>query len=271
MEKTKYIDLTSDYGFKRVFSSEPNKDLLIDFINALFNGRKVIEDLTYDKNEYVGDTDEMGTVILDLLCTGSDGEKFVVEVQTSPQFNFKRRMLYYGSKLISDQAPKGNRKHWNYGISEVYVIVLMDGFRFSENDEARVLHDICLCYRDTGKVFYEDMGYIFIELINFTKKEDELKSDLDSWLFVLKNMSRLDKIPLYLRQPIFKKLFNIAEYSKLNREEKEMYDISLKRKWDAQGALTYAEQKGREEGREAEKKGRRIKNVGEWIISGLDL
>src|SRR5699024_5287823 len=155
MKKTKYIDLTSDYGFKRVFSSEPNKDLLINFINALFKGRKVIKDLTYDKNEYVGDTDEMGTVILDLLCTGSDGEKFVVEVQTSPQFNFKRRMFYYGSKLISDQAPKGNRKHWNYGISEVYVIVLIDSFRFSESDEARVLHDICLCYRDTGKVFYK--------------------------------------------------------------------------------------------------------------------
>ena len=65
-------------------------------------------------------------------------------------------------------------------------------------------------------------------------------------------MSRLDKIPLYLRKPIFQKLFEIAEYSKLNREEKEMYDISLKRKWDAQGALAYAEQKGREvEKREA--------------------
>lgn len=159
-------------------------------------------------------------------------------------------MLYYGSKLISDQAPKGSRKHWNYGISEVYVIVLMDGFRFSESSEARVLHDICLCYRDTGKVFYEDMGYIFIELINFTKQKEELKDNLDGWLFVLKNMSRLDKIPLYLRKPIFQKLFEIAEYSKLNREEKEMYDISLKRKWDAQGALTYAEQKGREEGLE---------------------
>ena len=77
-----------------------------------------------------------------------------------------------------------------------------------------------------------------------------MKDNLDGWLFVLKNMSRLDKIPLYLRKPIFQKLFEIAEYSKLNREEKEMYDISLKRKWDAQGALTYAEQKGREEGLE---------------------
>ena len=85
-------------------------------------------------------------------------------------------MLYYGSKLISDQAPKGSRKHWNYGISEVYVIVLMDDFSFSESSEARVLHDICLGYRDTGKVFYEDMGYIFIELINFTKQKDEGQS-----------------------------------------------------------------------------------------------
>ena len=95
---------------------------------------------------------------------------------------------------------------------------------------------------------------LFRSLVNFTKREDELDSNLDAWLFVLKNMSRLDKIPLYLRKPVFQKLFRIAEHSRLNKEEKKMYDISLKRKWDAQGALTYAEEKGRKEGREEEKR-----------------
>ena len=75
-----------------------------------------------------------------------------------------------------------------------------------------------------------------------------METDLDSWLYVLKHMSKLNKIPLYLRKPIFEKLFNIAEYSKLTKEEKEMYDTSLKRKWDTAGALEYARREGEEKG-----------------------
>jgi hypothetical protein len=122
----------------------------------------------------------------------SNGERFVIEVQRSSQFNFKRRMLYYGSKLIADQAPKGNRKSWAYNISEVYVIALLDGFPMLDSERTtQYLHNICLCDRDTGKVFYNHLEFFYIELINFTKEESELQSDLEGWLFVLKNMSKL--------------------------------------------------------------------------------
>ena len=246
-----FIDVLSDFGFKRIFASEPNKDLLIAFINELFQGRKTIVDLSYDKNEHVGDTDELGSVILDLTCTAGNGERFIIEVQRSSQFYFKRRMLYYGSKLISDQAPKGSRKSWAYNISEVYVIALLDAFPMPGSERTnQYLHNICLCDRDTGKVFYDYLEFIYIELINFTKEESALQSDLDGWLFVLKNMSKLDKIPLYLRKPVFEKLFNIAEYSKLNKKEKAMYDTNLKRKWDNQAALDYARHEGMEKGKE---------------------
>src|SRR5690606_29448283 len=146
-----------------------------------------------------------------------------------------------GSKRIADEAPKGKRKEWDYAIPEVYVIVLMDGFPMPEsNAHDRYLHDICLCYRNTGEVFYNDLGFIYLELLNFVKTESELETDLDGWLYVLKNMSKLNRIPLYLRKPVFEKLFDIAEYSRLTKEEKQMYDTSLKRKWDTAGALEYA-------------------------------
>ena len=250
MDKPKYIDLRTDFSFKRIFGTDANKDLLIAFLNELFQGRKVIEEIYYNKNEHVGDTEEMGGVIFDLTCTADNGEKFIIEVQRSSQLNFKRRMLYYGSKLIADQAPKGSRKKWGYKISEIYVIALMDGFPMPDGERTtKYFHDICLCDRETGKVFYGHLGFFYIELINFTKEEPELRSGLDSWLFVLKNMSTLNKIPLYLRKPIFEKLFNIAEYSKLNKEEKIMYDTSLKRKWDNEAVLEYARNEGMEKGK----------------------
>jgi len=258
MQQPRYIDPTTDYGFKRIFGTEANQELLRAFLNDLFRGRKMIESLVYNKNEYVGDAEETGNVIFDLTCTADNGEQFIIEVQRSTQVNLKRRMLYYGSKLIADQAPKGKRKEWNYGISEVYVIVLMDGFHMpDEEDGTDFLHDICLCNRDTGKIFYEDLGYIYLELINFVKVEADLESDLDRWLYVLKNMSTMDKLPVYLRKPIFEKLFQVAEYSKLSKEEREMYDVSLKRKWDNKAVLDYAKEEGRKEERakaEAEKR-----------------
>lgn len=245
---TKYIDPLLDFSFKKIFGSEPNKDLLIALLNEIFSGRKRISDLVYNKNEYIGDHSDTGSVIFDLTCTDQDGAQFLIEVQRSNQSNLKKRMLYYSSKLISDQAPKGKRSAWNYQISEVYVIVIMDGFSMPDSNNNLYFHDICLCNRDTGEIFYQELGFMYLELINFVKEEPDLKTDLDKWLYVLKNMSKMEKLPLYLRKPIFEKLFNIAEYNKLTKEEQAMYDVSLKRKWDEENTRNYARQQGLEEG-----------------------
>ncbi|WP_294349363.1 Rpn family recombination-promoting nuclease/putative transposase [uncultured Sphingobacterium sp.] len=257
LKQSKYIDITTDYGFKKVFGSDTNKDLLIAFLNELFRGRKVIADLYYNKNEHVGDTADIGTVIFDLTCTADNGERFIIEVQRTSQVNLKKRMLYYSSKLISDQAPKGNRRAWNYAISEVYIIVLMDGFAMPDaGEEKYFLHDICLCYRDHGKIFYDDLGFIYIELVNFVKAEAELVNDLDRWLYVLKNMSSLNGLSTYLRKPIFEKLFQLAEYSKLKPEEREMYNVSLRNKWDAESIRSSQEEQLRRAREKAMAEGR---------------
>ena len=124
----------------------------------------------------------------------------------------------------------------------------MDGFTFPDSPKERYLHDICLCNRENGEVFYEDLGFIYIELINFAKDEGELKTDLDWWLYLLKNLSKMDKIPLFLRKPIFEKFFNVSEYCNLTREEKAMYDVELKRKWDRANILAHAREQGMAEG-----------------------
>ena len=236
----KYIDPLVDFAFKKIFGNEPNKDLLIAFLNEIFRGRKHIIDLVYNKNEHPGDINDEGAAIFDLLCTGDKGEQFLIEVQRGKQGYFKERALFYTSRLISSEAPKGNRKGWAYNISEVYLIALLEDFTLQSSPANAYLHDICLCNRDTGEIFYDKLGYTYIELLKFVKTETELETDLDRWLHVLKNMSKWDKIPVYLRKPIFEKLFSIAEYTNLTKEEKAMYDSSLKRKWDNQNVLYYA-------------------------------
>jgi predicted transposase/invertase (TIGR01784 family) len=131
---------------------------------------------------------------------------------------------------------------------KVYLIALLEDFTLKIGTAEDYIHDICLCNRDNGEIFYDKLGYTFIELSNFVKQDTELKTDLDKWLYVLKNMSQMDKIPVYLRKPIFEKLFNIAEYTNLTKEEKTMYDSSLKYRWDNKNVLDYALKEGFEQG-----------------------
>ena len=79
-------------------------------------------------------------------------------------------------------------------------------------------------------------------MVNFVKAEAELVNDLHRWLYVLKNMSSLNGLSTYLRKPIFEKLFQLAEYSKLKPEEREMYNVSLRNKWDAESIRSSQEE-----------------------------
>jgi predicted transposase/invertase (TIGR01784 family) len=271
----KYIDPLVDFAFKKIFGSEPNKDLLIAFLNEVFRGRKHIVDLVYNKNEHPGDLRDEGAAIFDLLCTGEKGEQFIIEVQRGRQGFFKERALFYTSRLISGQAPKGNRSAWAYNIAEVYLIALLEDFTLEDSPANEYLHDICLCNRDSGKIFYDKLGYTYIELVKFVKTDTELETDLDRWLHVLKNMSRMDKIPVYLRKPIFEKLFSIAEYTNLTKEEKTMYDSSMKYKWDNKNVVDYAfssgEAKGIEKGIEKGKHEEALAIAREMKKDGLPL
>lgn len=253
-EAPKYIDLMTDFAFKRVFGTEPNRDLLIAFLNEIFRGRRQIRDLIYNKSEYTGDTIYEGTAIFDLLCTGNDGERFIIEVQRGKQKNFKQRALFYTSRLISEQAPRGNRAGWGYNLTGVYLVALLEDFALQDSPEAHYIHDIYLCNRENGKIFYEGLGYTYIELLKFVKTDVQLETELDKWLFILKNMSKMDKIPAYMRKPIFEKLFCIAEYSNLTKGEKMAYDQNMKYKWDNENVREYAIEeamnRGLEEGKQ---------------------
>jgi predicted transposase/invertase (TIGR01784 family) len=251
----RYIDPLSDFGFKLLFGSEPNKELLIAFLNELFKGKKQITDLYYNKNEYQGPQAGFRRSIFDLTCTGNSGEQFVIEVQRVSQPFFKDRAIYYTSTLIHDQGLKG-KKNWDFKLKEVYLVGLMD-FTFDDSSPETCLHCVHLSDEATGAVFYKKLGYIFIELPKFSKGETELKTDLDRWLYVLKNMSLLQKIPVILNKRIFEKLFAIAEISNLTKEEYMRYERSRMAQWDEYAikvsAPKYAREEGRKEGIEMAK------------------
>ena len=237
----RFIDPLTDFGFKKIFGSESNKDLLIAFLNELFKGRKVIKDLSYNPQENSGPVRHYRKTIFDLTCTAADGEIFILEMQRAEQQFLKDRTVFYIASKLYEQGPKG-KKDWNYKLKEVYLIALMD-FNFSGTSPEKYLHRVRLAEEETGQTFYNKLGFIFLELPNFSIREKDIKTDLERWLYVLCNMSKLKKIPVILNKRIFQKLFRISEVSNLKKEEYMLYERALMDKWDAYAVKKTAQDK----------------------------
>ena len=67
----KFINPFTDYGFKKIFGQEVSKELLIEFLNDLLEGERVITDLTFLNNEqlpeYPGDRIAIYDIYLSLI------------------------------------------------------------------------------------------------------------------------------------------------------------------------------------------------------------
>ena len=244
----RYISLLTDFGFKRIFGTTPNKDLLINFLNSLFEGFQVIKDVKYLNSEHVGDVYAERKAIFDVYCENENGEKFIVEMQNAYQKYFKDRSLFYSTFPIREQAPKG--ADWNFKLDHVYTVALLN-FDLSEEafDKDDINHDVGLLDKKTHKVFNDKLSFKYVEIAKFDKTEDELVTLYDKWLYVLKNLSRLDKRPAALKEKIFSKLFGEAEIAKFTPTELKEYEDSLKAYRDVKNSIDTALEKGREEGR----------------------
>ncbi len=161
------------------------KDLLIDFLNELLRGDEgEIVDLNFLTKEQLGRVIDERKAIFDIYCENEKGEKFIVELQKAKQKYFKDRSIYYSTFPIQSQAEKGD---WNYQLKSVYTIGILD-FEFDENknDKETFHHEVQLFNRSTGDVFYDKLTYIYLEMPKFAKKEEDLETHFDKWLYVLK-------------------------------------------------------------------------------------
>ena len=266
----RYISLLTDFGFKRIFGTKPNKDLLINFLNSLFDGFQVIKDVKYLNSEHVGDVFAERKAIFDVYCENEKGEKFIVEMQNAYQKFFKDRSLFYSTFPIREQAPKG--ADWNFKLDHVYTVALLN---FDLEDEAfdkdDINHDVGLLDKKTHKVFNDKLSFKYVEIAKFDKTEDELVTLYDKWLYVLKNLSRLDKRPAALKEKIFSKLFGEAEIAKFTPTELKEYEDSLKAYRDVKNSIDTALEKGREEGRAEGKNLKAIQIAKKMLDAGMDV
>lgn len=261
----KYINPLTDFGFKKLFGTEPNKVLLIDFLNQILPKRHKIKDLSYSRNEQMGLNELDRKAVFDLYCIGESGERFIVEIQKAKQNYFKDRSIYYSSFPIQEQAKKGE---WNYRLEPVYTVGILD-FVFDDHKSDNELLHVVELKNQKCEVFYDKLKFIYIELPKFKKREEELESHFDKWLYVFKHLSDLQDRPKRLQDKIFERLFEAAEIAKFTPEEREAYEESLKHYRDLKNVVDTSREEGIEEGIKEVAKRMKAKGMSNSEISEL--
>ena len=238
----RYARIIMDDWFKRTFGTEPNKGLLIMLLKELIPEHD-IKDLTYVQQEHINPFPGKKDALIDVECVDIDGTRFIVEMQVARQRFFYERSLFYSTFGIQQQVEKSSSM--DYGFPPVYFVGFMD-FSLHEGSD-RVLYRYSLRENETGEEMTGSLQFVFLELTNCRKALTPEATLLDNFCYALHNMEHLTDRPEELKEEIFKRLFKtIATFTP---EERIKYENDMTTERDIQNYISYAREKGLEEGR----------------------
>lgn len=224
----RYIDPTTDFGFKRLFGQEDSKEILKQFLFDVLALPHPIADLRYIPTEQLPSGPEERLSIYDVYCIDTAGQRFIVEMQRSRRANFKERTLYYATFPITQQIQKGEGAA-TFALLPIYCIAVLN---FRMDDQPRHLRRVQLADIEANAVFYDKLTFAFIELPKFTHSLEEGLAPADQWVYLLKNMPALMDIPAELDKEPFTIAFAIAERAAFTPEELLRYEASFKHTTD---------------------------------------
>lgn len=248
-----------DWSFKYLFGTEESKPNLIGFLNLLLNPKAKIVDVQFMNNESLPLSVEQKGCVFDILCKDTNGDRFLIEIQTSQAVNIVDRIIYYTCRLIDRMGKKGSE--WDYkDIKKVYSICLMN-FTFEQNPKLR--RDIQLCDIEELSVFSDKLNIMLLQLPCLKAESiSECNANYEFLLYLLKQMQSNMKTVEQLKKEVadtrlpqgtkdlFYKVLDTADLASLTEKERIRYESDLKNYMDTMSCIEFAENRGRTEGRE---------------------
>ena len=224
-----FVNPFTDFGFKRIFGQEDTKHILIGFLNALFEGEFVVQDLVYRDKEQLSEQKGERGVIFDIFCTTTEGYHFILEMQNKNQAHFEDRALYYVARSIVGQGRKG--ADWVYEYDAVIGIFFMNFVHEVLLGEFR--SDFGIRNLKSGKpqelqVLTDKLRMVFLQMPQFTKTLEECETKLDKWTYIIKNMETLNEMPWREQEELFDEISKVASVAALSEEERNRYEDALR-------------------------------------------
>ena len=246
----RYVDILSDAGFKAVFGDQRNKDVLIDLINIVLPPHRKVADITYSTTEIPGFALSTKSVRLDLRCTAADNTTFIVEVQCYRQDRLFRRCVEYAAKVYDAGSTKGDGQL--YDIPPVFFICLLEGCaevadRSDPLWRDRFISEYTFREKVSLDVPDETIFCIFVELNRFDRELKDCRSVTEQWLYSLKRVGTLDRIPDELKSEMFERLFRACEIARFDKEQKLKYESDMITERDEKNIINTAIRLGKDQ------------------------
>jgi len=242
----KLFSLTVDFAFKSLFA--PNPDLLISLINSFpsFQGKSRVVNLKVLNPEIPKEISSEKLSLLDIKAENELGEKFLIEMQAFAHSSFTKRALYYWAKTYSRSLNKGQDYE---ELKKVYSINFVK-YSIWKND-SEYLSVFHVLEKTRKFPLTEDLEIYIVELSKFLQSFENLQTELEGWVYLVKESSNLRKEAmktLEKKSPSLKKA--ISELKNLSRSTKsrELYEARLKAELDYNSGIRGAYRQGLNEG-----------------------
>lgn len=214
----KFLDVKTDFAFKKVFGSAESKSILISFLNAIieFDQQRKITDLTIVDPYSIPLLKGMKDTYVDVKAQLSDNTSVIIEMQILNHEGLEKRILYNAAKNYSIQLKKGDAYHL---LNPVIALTITDFIFFDNSQE--LINSFKLIEKKQFIEYSDDIELIFIELPKFKKSELELTTIQDKWLYFIKNAGDMNYIPNNIDREL-ELAFKIANEANLSEEELEI-------------------------------------------------
>ena len=239
----KFVDITNDIAFRKIFGNDSKKKALISFLNAVID---------LPKNEQIIDVEITNPYQLGKLSSGKSipsfngidvkakdekGNIFIVEMQVAEFDFFHKRILYYTSQSYVSQIDKGVQYD---KLKPVYFIGILE-FEIGQNSNYFSRHKVLDV--ETKEQIIQDVEFNFIELPKFDKTIDQLESSIDQWTYLIKNAENLTLMPESVKDEGLKEAYTEANQQNWTKEELEDYQRASIKERDEIGRIEFAEKK----------------------------
>ena len=256
----KFLDIKTDYAFKKVFGSENSKDILLSFLNSMLD--LDIVDLIIEDPYNVPKLQGMKDTAVDVKATLQDKTKVIIEMQILNHDGFESRILYNTAKNYANQLDSGDKYHL---LNPVIALTIVN---FTMFDFKKYKSSFKLLEKDNFTKYKDDIELVFIELPKMNKELQECENIEERWIYFIKNARKLDLIPNNLDENLAE-AFKIASTANMSRDEIEIQEKREEFLFIQKNSIEKAKrdgleegrEKGREEGREEGKEQEKLKNA----------
>jgi len=214
----KFVDPKTDIAFKKIFSNEAHKEILMEFLNETLILESPIIELQVLNPYQVPKLYDLKTTSLDIKAKDQLEREFLIEMQVAKEDWFLQRALYYSSKSYSQQLKIGG----NY--QELKPVIFLGILNFDAFEQTHYFSRHAILDVETQQRHFHDLEFNFIELKKFNKQEHELETIAEKWIYFLKQATNLDHVPENLNTDALKMAYQIAEQHQWSRDELEIYE-----------------------------------------------